>query len=88
MISCSTSNFIALLGKRWMPHMISTFNRKITMSFWDCKRAFPFMTDRVISARLKEMVMLELLEIWDDKKYSITPKMKKVDEILMMLEKL
>jgi DNA-binding HxlR family transcriptional regulator len=71
-----------------MPHIISTFNKEGTMSFWDCKRAFPYVTDRVISLRLKELLMLEMLEVYDDKKYTATNRMKKIDKLLVELEKI
>jgi DNA-binding HxlR family transcriptional regulator len=71
-----------------MPHIVSTFSKEERMSFWDCKRAFPHITDRVISLRLKELVMLEMLKICEDKKYTATNRMKKINTIITELEKI
>lgn len=58
------------------------------MSFWDCKRAFPYMTDRMISLRLKELTSWWFLVIDEQGVYNPSDKLYEIDTVLQMMEKI
>lgn len=84
MKACLISDILSVIGKKWMAHIIATFYQEKELTFGNLGRAFPHITSRLLSQRLKELQAFHLIEKIDgpERIYRITPQLISLSQTL------